>query len=330
MAVRETTYSGYHKYKFKRVYLAGKIRPEDWRYRLVTEPSRLSLPTDDCGTGIFHRDALFRDSTLDDPWPVLENALFGTLDYVGPYFISCSHGCFNGKNSHGIGADLEEYDDSNHGASLGFPMQEWVVARCQEAIRQADLVIAWIDDPSCYGTLVELGYAKALGKMIWIAGPRQYEELWFVYHMADELCLMQDDKRLMSAQEVFWVMFSESGVKHYTFESPIEQRFWEAWLEHESYRLKPQYPIGRYFVDFAELGTKTAIELDGFASHSSTNDIAYDRRRQREIEAQGWRVIRFGGKEIHDDIHSCIKEVDKILRQRWLELIHDQYDREKD
>jgi len=36
---------------------------------------------------------------------------------------------------------------------------------------------------------------------------------------------------------------------------------------------------------------KIGIELDGFATHSSTADIAKDRQRQRAIEAEGWRII---------------------------------------
>ncbi len=96
--------------------------------------------------------------------------------------------------------------------------------------------------------------------------------------------------------------------------SPIEQAFWEAW--HSRFRnhiqgglpLIPQYKIGKYRVDFAQIKTKTVIELDGYATHSSPDAIAYDRQRQRYIESQGWHVIRFGGKEIYSDAQACANE----------------------
>ena len=99
--------------------------------------------------------------------------------------------------------------------------------------------------------------------------------------------------------------------------SPIEEMFWSAWnrtIHSEYWELTPQYSIGKYRVDFANVMTRTAIELDGFASHSSTDDIARDRKRQREIEAMGWRVLRFGGKEIHKDAWKCADEVGQFLK----------------
>ncbi len=100
-------------------------------------------------------------------------------------------------------------------------------------------------------------------------------------------------------------------------DSPIERRFYDAWMctiHQEYWELIPQYPIGKYRVDFAEVITQTAIELDGFASHSSTEDIARDCKRQREIEAMGWHVLRFGGKEIYKDAWSCANEAGNFLR----------------
>lgn len=64
--------------------------------------------------------------------------------------------------------------------------QSRVVELCFAAIRSSDLVFAWIESPDAYGTLVELGYAKAQGKQIWVAGPEYYSDLWFAYQMADK------------------------------------------------------------------------------------------------------------------------------------------------
>lgn len=98
------------------------------------------------------------------------------------------------------------------------------------------------------------------------------------------------------------------------FDSPIEEQYWLAWKAHSSIRLIPQYEIGKYRVDFAHPLTKVAIELDGLIAHGTTEQIANDRRRQREIEALGWKVIRFGGKEIYHNVQQCIIETENIIR----------------
>lgn len=112
-----------------------------------------------------------------------------------------------------------------------------------------------------------------------------------------------------------------------TTASPIEKAFWEEWIAYtgnsQPYQLVPQYQIEKYRVDFAHVEFQTAIELDGHATHSSPDAIAYDRKRQREIEATGWKVIRFGGKEIFKDVKKCVKEAAMLLRQEAVESVCD-------
>ncbi len=81
--------------------------------------------------------------------------------------------------------------------------------------------------------------------------------------------------------------------------------------------LKQEHRIGRYRADFAHLPSGTVIELDGHGSHSSPDAIAYDRKRQREIEQLGWHVIRFGGKEVMRDVRACVEEACTLIMARW-------------
>lgn len=60
------------------------------------------------------------------------------------------------------------------------------------AIERSDLLFAWIDSQDVYGTIAEVGYAAALGKPTWIAGPVQFDELWLAYTMANR-CYFGDD-----------------------------------------------------------------------------------------------------------------------------------------
>lgn len=99
--------------------------------------------------------------------------------------------------------------------------------------------------------------------------------------------------------------------------SPIEQEFWAAYLRTPLPELEGlvfQHPVLRYRIDFALPARKIGIELDGFRNHSSTADIAKDRKRQRELEALGWYIIRFGGAEVHRDAVACAVETARLIK----------------
>jgi very-short-patch-repair endonuclease len=104
--------------------------------------------------------------------------------------------------------------------------------------------------------------------------------------------------------------------------SPIERQFLAAWEKTGGPKITVQHRVagehGQYRLDFALVEEKIAIELDGRRNHCTTEQIAQDHKRQRDIEALGWRVIRFGGKEIAHDVEGCVAEVQRILGEAIL------------
>jgi len=53
-----------------------------------------------------------------------------------------------------------------------------------------------------------------------------------------------------------------------------------------------------------------AIELDGHDFHERTkSQVERRNRRDRDLMANGWRVIHFAGSEFHRDPAGCIREV---------------------
>ena len=56
---------------------------------------------------------------------------------------------------------------------------------------------------------------------------------------------------------------------------------------------KANYPVAGYEVDYAFVGPKVAVELDGLAFHSDAEDFHRDRKRQNAITLAGWQVLRF-------------------------------------
>ena len=79
--------------------------------------------------------------------------------------------------------------------------------------------------------------------------------------------------------------------------SPIEQALWSD-IRAVGVVMYPQYPVDRYFVDFANPVARVAIECDGAAWH---RDAAKDSARQADIEANGWTVYRIAGWACNTD-----------------------------
>ena len=85
--------------------------------------------------------------------------------------------------------------------------------------------------------------------------------------------------------------------------TPIERALWLD-IRAESLVLYPQYPVGRFFVDFGNPVLKVAIECDGERWHL---DAAKDADRQAQIESLGWSVYRISGKGCLTD-HECVED----------------------
>jgi hypothetical protein len=120
----------------------------------------------------------------------------GKLIYGGPFALACDHGCYHGSGKHGL-LDFS----GGHGCAGQFVdsdgtefLQGWkrgtadldyddAVLRCLVQIKNSDAVHCYIESISCYGTLVELGFAAAHGKptYIYLKGEKHnwYKHYWF-------------------------------------------------------------------------------------------------------------------------------------------------------
>jgi hypothetical protein len=166
-------------------YFAGKIAKNDWRHDLVHD---------------FRDYEFFNDDLPFREWPILQNALGHGLHYSGPHFLSCDHGCAHGPNKHGVfGCCMDQMVPPHSHVSHAALLQ----------IQRADVLFVWIDDVTCYGTLVEVGIARALNKMIWLGwavgmatvqddgrcAPK--DDLWFATSLSDCRCVA------VSAEQAF-------------------------------------------------------------------------------------------------------------------------------
>ena len=147
-----------------RLYLAGKIGKSDWRHSLVPN---------------------LRDQTWNDgPIKTL------SFIYVGPFFVSCDHGCGHSPSGHGMVQECIE----------PYYTRDDVIRLNMDAIIKADLVFAYIAAPDCYGTIFEIGVAIAKGKRVVMAfapGIRA-DDFWFssmrcaaVHHNVRPCCVTE-------------------------------------------------------------------------------------------------------------------------------------------
>lgn len=132
-----------------RVYIAGKIGPNDFRHDIV--PSL--------------RGHTWQDGPLE-----CRNFI-----YTGPFFVSCSHRCAHTAGSHGAGRIDGE------GCEIGYVTQEEIYRSNQAAIDASDVVFAYIDGIECYGTQFEIGWAAKAGKPIYVCLSPEMDrrEFWY-------------------------------------------------------------------------------------------------------------------------------------------------------
>ena len=66
----------------------------------------------------------------------------------------------------------------------------------------------------------------------------------------------------------------------------------------EGYKFRRQRPLGRYVVDLICLEEKLIVEVDG-GQHSAQQ--MYDLERDKWLESQGYRVLRFWNNQVLND-----------------------------
>ncbi len=100
-----------------------------------------------------------------------------------------------------------------------------------------------------------------------------------------------------------------------------EQHLW-AHLQNRrlfGYKFRRQHPIKTYIADFACIGLKLVIELDG-GHHDEDFNRLHDDSRTDFLQDNGYRVIRFTNGEVLQNIDSVLTRIADALDN----LRHDQ------
>lgn len=73
------------------------------------------------------------------------------------------------------------------------------------------------------------------------------------------------------------------------------------------------YPIGPYRADFAWPDARLVAELDSIAFHSTQPKFVNDRRRWAEIDAMGWRIVRFTWWDVVEEPEGLLVRLTRSL-----------------
>jgi hypothetical protein len=178
-------------------YLAGKItgRNAGWRDTLLG-PDR-----DAPGFSPEDTPATMVDAFRFDLWPVRDLAFpGGGHQCCGPYRAVLDDGWGHGGDYNWVTSNEEDshtgFPDNWHDHALvgdhcngEQPIlkrhRSQIIELCRTAIDRCDILFAWLDGLDAYATLTEIGYAKAIGKTVWVASPGKLRDLWFIHCMAD-------------------------------------------------------------------------------------------------------------------------------------------------
>lgn len=79
----------------------------------------------------------------------------------------------------------------------------------------------------------------------------------------------------------------------FEYMTPIERNVWSD-IRHLGLPFYPQFPVGKYYIDFADPFRKIAIEVDG-RIHDDELARQRDRAKEAFLRGRGWHVLRIPG-----------------------------------
>jgi len=96
--------------------------------------------------------------------------------------------------------------------------------------------------------------------------------------------------------------------------TPTENLLWKHLRKTQvpKYKFTRQYPIGPYIADFCCTRARLVVELDG-GQHATQQE--FDTDRQRYLEAQDYRVIRFWNNEVLENLEGVLFRIVEALEE---------------
>jgi very-short-patch-repair endonuclease len=99
--------------------------------------------------------------------------------------------------------------------------------------------------------------------------------------------------------------------------TPSEEAIWEHLRDRKLLGLKfrRQVPVGPYVADFYCYELRLVLELDG-SIHEEASQISHDVTRDANLEALGFRVLRFTNQEATDNLDTLLDTIRRLYLRR--------------
>ncbi len=81
-----------------------------------------------------------------------------------------------------------------------------------------------------------------------------------------------------------------------------------------AYKFVRQAPVRPFFADFLCRKHMLIVEVDG-ATHSTEEQISYDRRREAVLRELGYRVVRVGNMDVYENLEGVVETVFAALTE---------------
>ncbi|MBE7183708.1 MAG: endonuclease domain-containing protein [Methylobacterium mesophilicum] len=96
-----------------------------------------------------------------------------------------------------------------------------------------------------------------------------------------------------------------------------EERLWQELRGRrlDRFKFRRQVPLGPFIADFLCVEAMLVVELDG----SQHADSAYDMRRDADLKARGFRVLRFWNDDVLRDLNGVCDTIIGYCRDTTLE-----------
>lgn len=112
--------------------------------------------------------------------------------------------------------------------------------------------------------------------------------------------------------------FLERARKLRQSQTDVEKKLWGFLRDRRlfGFKFRRQHPIGKYIVDFCCLEQKFVVELDGGQhAHQGADDFV----RTKDIEKEGFRVVRFWNNQIIENPQGVLERIAFALKSPHLD-----------
>ena len=109
---------------------------------------------------------------------------------------------------------------------------------------------------------------------------------------------------------------SEEGIEKPLLDALYPKLGPDAQKEIEAQHMIDYYDMPVTLPDFAFPDAKIAIYCDGYEFHSERDAFQKDRQQSRELQLQGWCVLRFAGREILNETDAVVRTIEQAIRRK--------------